>query len=171
MKPMGKILSKNILSNFLDKILRTLRLNAKKILKWYSIILLVAPLLYAAFLQLTVLKTKQPIAIMMSKQPMIAVSIIIAFIDFLLGYYCWIKNKEILSDSKGYRSFMICQMICQLLLGNIFCFVLGALGIHASSQLETSSNTRSTVNSIVTLVSTILLGGCVILVYMIGIRG
>lgn len=168
------ILSKNFLSNFLDKFMQRLNLSAKKLLKWYTVVLFFAPLLYAALLKLTVLKENQSIATMMAKQPLAAVSVIIAIVDFLIGYYCWMQQDQILADSKGYRTFMAWQMGCQLLLGNFICFILAALSIHAinKDKVETSSNKKSIINiNIVTLISTILLGGCVALVFLIGIRG
>ena len=89
--------TKNKVADFCDQIMERLHLNTRSILKWYSIILFVAPLLYWALLEFRIVMEKASLADMMHNQPAVAISVIVAITDFLLGYYCWInKNKLVI---------------------------------------------------------------------------
>lgn len=98
-------MTKNKVTDFCDQIMERLRLNIRSILKWYSIILLVAPLLFWGLLEFRVVMTKVSLADMFHSQPTIAVSVIVAITDFLLGYYCWIKKDKLVNSTKELKIF------------------------------------------------------------------
>lgn len=127
--------TRNKFSNFLEKVARMVHLDAKKTLTWYSYILFVIPLLFWLMIELRAIAIKQSIQEMM-KQPTIAIGILIAIVDFVVGYYLLLRKKDILASYEGYRFFMMWQAVCQILVGNLLCFVLALIGIHEAKKLE-----------------------------------
>ncbi|MBU5235081.1 hypothetical protein KQI01_08005, partial [Vibrio cholerae] len=77
-------MTKNKATSFCDQIMERLHLNTRSILKWYSIILFVAPLLYWGLLEFRLVMTQVSFVNMLHKHPAMAVSFIIAITDFLL---------------------------------------------------------------------------------------
>ncbi|WEV70784.1 hypothetical protein OZY43_07560 [Lactobacillus sp. ESL0785] len=117
------------LNNFVIKFLDKAHLNTKKILLTYLYALLLIPLFFSFFMILEAAITKNSIVLIMAKSPLVAVDVIIALTDFILGYYLWLKKNEILRNYVNYRFFMTCQALGQLLVGNLFCAVLALLGL------------------------------------------
>ena len=104
--------TKNKVADFCDQIMERLHLNTRSILKWYSIILFFAPLLYWALLEFRIVMEKASLADMMHNQPAVAISVIVAITDFLLGYYCWINRNKLVSNIKELKTFYVWQFFC-----------------------------------------------------------
>ena len=73
---------------------------------------------------------------MIMKQPMIAISTIVAIVDFILGYYMLLNHKQFLINRQTYRFLMGSQMIAQLFVGNLLCVVLAILGFYRAKALK-----------------------------------
>lgn len=131
-------ISKAKFTSFLDRFLNGLHLDAKKILRWYSYLLFFIPLLMWAMLAFNGALMKTSIKTMLSKQANISIAVIIAIIDFVLGYYLWISREKVLTDRRSYHLFMGCQAISQLLVGNLLCLVLALFGMYQAKQLPTT---------------------------------
>lgn len=162
-------MTKNKVTDFCDQIMERLHLNVCSILKWYSIILFVAPLLYWLLLEFRAITEKITLLDMMQKQPTAAISIIVAITDFLLGYYCWIKKNSLVKDLRGLKVFWVCQSICQLFVGNLICLILSILGLRA---LRNSDSVNETVPyfKIAIVISTVLYVLCISLLGLIGLK-
>ncbi|WP_155833142.1 hypothetical protein [Lactobacillus hamsteri] len=127
-------------TSFLDRFLENAHLDAKRILKWYSYVLLVVPLLFWAMLAFNATFTHTSIQTMLTKEASISIAVIVAIVDFCLGYYLMISRKKVLTDRRSYHFFMGCQAIGQLLVGNIICLLLALFGMYQSKQLSTRVN-------------------------------
>lgn len=163
-------MTKNKVTDFCDQIMERLRLNIRSILKWYSIILLVAPLLFLGLLEFRVVMTKVSLADMFHSQPTIAVSVIVAITDFLLGYYCWIKKDKLVNSTKELKIFWICQCFCQLLVGNIICFLLSLFGLRALHSFKVTDRAIAYFKTTI-IISTVLYVLCILLLGLIGLKG
>ncbi|EGC80055.1 hypothetical protein HMPREF0522_0657 [Lactobacillus iners UPII 143-D] len=163
-------MTKNKVTSFCDQIMERLHLNTCSILKWYSIILFVAPLLYWGLLEFRLVMTQVSFVNMLHKHPAMAVSVIIAITDFLLGYYCWIKKDEIVNNRTRLRTFWILQCFCQLLVGNIICFLLSIFGLRALPSSKVKSTTVSYFK-VTIIISTLLYALCILLLGLIGLQG
>lgn len=62
-------MTKNKVTSFCDQIMERLHLNTRSILKWYSIILFVAPLLYWCLLEFRLVMTQVSFVNMLHKHP------------------------------------------------------------------------------------------------------
>ncbi|MGI1820435.1 hypothetical protein ACRPK1_09725 [Lactobacillus johnsonii] len=162
--------TKNKVADFCDQIMERLHLNTRSILKWYSIILFVAPLLYWALLEFRIVMEKASLSDMMHNQPAIAISVIVAITDFLLGYYCWINKNKLISSIKELKTFYIWQFVCQLFVGNIICSLLCLFGLRALQGQKNNNVTVSYFKATI-LVSTILYIFCILLLGLIGLKG
>lgn len=162
--------TKNKVADFCDQIMEHLHLNTRSILKWYSIILFVAPLLYWALLEFRIVVEKASLAYMMHNQPAVSISVIVAITDFLLGYYCWINKNKLISNIKELKTFYIWQLFCQLFVGNIICSLLCLFGLRALQGQKNSNITVSYFKATI-LVSTILYIFCILLLGLIGLKG
>lgn len=162
--------TKNKVADFCDQIMERLHLNTRSILKWYSIILFVAPLLYWALLEFRIVMEKASLSDMMHNQPAIAISVIVAITDFLLGYYCWINKDKLISSIKELKTFYIWQFVCQLFVGNIICSLLCLFGLRALQGQKNNNVTVSYFKATI-LVSTILYIFCILLLGLIGLKG
>lgn len=162
--------TKNKVADFCDQIMERLHLNTRSILKWYSIILFVAPLLYWALLEFRIVMEKASLSDMMHNQPAIAISVIVAITDFLLGYYCWINKDKLISSIKELKTFYIWQFVCQLFVGNIICSLLCLFGLRALQGQKKNNVTVSYFKATI-LVSTILYIFCILLLGLIGLKG
>ena len=162
--------TKNKVADFCDQIMERLHLNTRSILKWYSIILFVAPLLYWALLEFRIVMEKASLADMMHNQPAVAISVIVAITDFLLGYYCWINKNKLISSIKELKTFYIWQFVCQLFVGNIICSLLCLFGLRALQGQKNNNVTVSYFKATI-LVSTILYIFCILLLGLIGLKG
>lgn len=163
-------MTKNKVAEFFDQIMERLHLNTCSILKWYSIILFVAPLLYWALLEFRIVMEKASLSDMMHNQPAIAISVIVAITDFLLGYYCWINKNKLISSIKELKTFYIWQFVCQLFVGNIICSLLCLFGLRALQGQKNNNVTVSYFKATI-LVSTILYIFCILLLGLIGLKG
>lgn len=163
-------MTKNKVAEFCDQIMERLHLNTCSILKWYSIILFVAPLLYWALLEFRIVMEKASLSDMMHNQPAIAISVIVAITDFLLGYYCWINKNKLISSIKELKTFYIWQFVCQLFVGNIICSLLCLFGLRALQGQKNNNVTVSYFKATI-LVSTILYIFCILLLGLIGLKG
>lgn len=161
---------KNKATSFCDHIMERLHLNTYSILKWYSIILFVAPLLYFGLLEFRFIMMQVSFVSMLHKHPAMAVSVIIAITDFLLGYYCWINKNEIVNNRTRLRAFWILQCICQLLVGNIICFLLSIFGLRALPSSRVKITTVSYFK-VTIIISTLLYVLCILLLGLIGLKG
>ena len=162
--------TKNKVADFCDQIMERLHLNTRSILKWYSIILFVAPLLYWALLEFRIVMEKASLADMMHNQPAVAISVIVAITDFLLGYYCWINKNKLVNNIKALRTFYFWQFFCQLFVGNIICSLLCLFGLRALQGQKNNNVTVSYFKATI-LVSTILYIFCILLLGLIGLKG
>lgn len=90
-----------------------------------------APLLYWALLEFRIVMEKASLADMMHNQPAVAISVIVAITDFLLGYYCWINRNKLVSNIKELKTFYVWQFFCQIFVGNIICSLLCLFGLRA----------------------------------------
>lgn len=162
--------TKNKVADFCDQIMERLHLNTRSILKWYSIILFVAPLLYWALLEFRIVMEKASLADMMHNQPAVAISVIVAITDFLLGYYCWINKNKLVNNIKALKTFYIWQFFCQIFVGNIICSLLCLFGLRALQGQKNNNVTVSYFKATI-LVSTILYIFCILLLGLIGLKG
>lgn len=162
--------TKNKVADFCDQIMERLHLNTRSILKWYSIILFVAPLLYWALLEFRIVMEKVSLADMMHNQPAVAISVIVAITDFLLGYYCWINKNKLVSNIKELKTFYVWQFFCQIFVGNIICSLLCLFGLRALQGQKNNNVTVSYFKATI-LVSTILYIFCILLLGLIGLKG
>lgn len=163
-------MTKNKVTDFCDQIMERLRLNTRSILKWYSIILFVAPLLFGGLLEFRVVMMKISLADMLHSQPTIAISVIAAITDFLLGYYCWIKKDKLIDSTQELRIFWICQCFCQLLVGNIICFLLSLFGLRALHNFKATDRAVAYFK-VTIIISTVLYVLCILLLSLIGLKG
>lgn len=129
-------ISKRKVGNLIDRITESMHLDTKKILTWYSYVLFIAPLLFWAMIALRSGASGQSIRMMIMKQPMIAISTIVAIVDFILGYYMLLNHKQFLINRQTYRFLMGSQMIAQLFVGNLLCVVLAILGFYRARALK-----------------------------------
>ena len=143
-------ISKRKVGDFIDRITENMHLNAKKILAWYSYVLFIAPLWFWAMIVLRSGASGQSIRMMIMKQPMIAISTIVAIVDFILGYYMLLNRKQFLVNRQTYRFLMVSQMISQLLVGNLLCVVLAILGCYKAKALK---KTQDSVSRVVVAIS------------------
>ena len=77
-------ISKQKVENFFDRMTRSMNLDTKKILTWYSYILFIAPLLFWALIALRSGASDQSIKMIVIKQPAVAIVTIIGLEDLLL---------------------------------------------------------------------------------------
>ena len=158
------------LTNFLNNFLKSANLSAKRILHLYTYILFFIPLAFAALVELHSLLTKVSFSNLL-KSPFVSVSVIIAFCDFLLGYYLWINKDKILLEEKTYRSFMIIQAISQILVGNLVCGILALAGIYQARELNSQKITRTDkIIKITSIIMLVIFGMCFAMLMMIGLR-
>lgn len=156
--------AKNSFSNLLEKIARTVHLDAKRTITWYSYILLVIPIAYWMLIEMRILASKQSWTVML-KQPAVAIASIIAIVDFMLGYYLIMRKKDVLASYENYRLFMMWQAVCQILVGNFLCFVLALIGIHEAKKLN--NGPRDSTVTMATVASGLLLIFCFVLLVML----
>lgn len=116
------------LNNWIIKFLDKAHLNTSRILITYICALLLIPVFFSFFMILEVAITKSNVMTIM-KSPYVAVDVIIIITDFILGYYLWLKKDNFLYKNHNYRFFMTCQLIGQLLVGNLFCSILALFGL------------------------------------------
>lgn len=115
------------------KLLDEAHLTATRILFTYIGALIVIPLFFGMFILFEKQLTRQGLKTMMANTPLVTVDIIVTIIDFLLGYYLWLQKDKILADLGTYRFLMLCQVISQAVVGNLFCAVLAVLGLVRTS--------------------------------------
>ena len=108
-------ISKQKVENFFDRMTRSMNLDTKKILSWYSYVLFIAPLLFWALIALRGGALNQSIKMMIMKQPAVAIATIAAIVDFVLGYYLMLNKKQFLVNRQTYRFLMVSQLIGQVL--------------------------------------------------------
>lgn len=149
--------SKRKFSNLLDRIARTVHLDANRTIEWYSYILFLIPIALWLMIEMRILASKQSWTVMF-KQPAVAVGVIIAFVDLMTGYYLLLKEQEVLETYENYRFFMMWQAISQILVGNFLCFVMALIGIHEAKSLKNGQ--RDATVTVVSIVSGLFLVIC-----------
>ena len=75
-------------SSFLDRIVQNLKLTPKKLLKWYSYILILVPLACVVLVSLNLVTARTSFANLIRSQAGLAVGVIIALCDLIIGYFC-----------------------------------------------------------------------------------
>ena len=145
-------ISKQKVENFFDRMTRSMNLDTKKILTWYSYILFIAPLLFWALIALRSGASDQSIKMIVIKQPAVAIVTIIAIVDFVLGYYL-LLNKS--------------QLIGQILVGNLLCGVLAILGMYKAKTLKKTQDNISPVVIAISLVAAVLSVLCFMLILLL----
>lgn len=120
----------NYMIRFLDKV----HMDNNKILITYIYALFVIPLFFGTFILFEATVSKQSLTTILAKTPLIAIDVIMTFTDFILGYYIWLKKNNVLKDLSTYHFFMLCQVIGQIMVGNLFCAILAAAGVLRTRQ-------------------------------------
>lgn len=145
---------------FLDKV----HLSAKKILITYTYALILISLFFGSFIVFIITFTKQNITTILSNTPMIAVDMIIAVSDFLMGYYIWLKKDFILNHYGDYYFLMLSQAISQLMAGNLFCLLLAIFGIIRVNKETRNLKCKSKFIKISSIAFLIIFAFCLALV-------
>ena len=148
---------KQKVSGLLEKIAKSVNLDAKRTITWYSYVLFIIPIAYWLLTEIRILASKQSWELML-KQPSVAIASIIAIIDFMLGYYLILHKQDLLSSYENYRFFMMWQAVCQIFVGNFVCFILALIGIHEAKRLDNGKRDSTVV--VVTITSGLLLVMC-----------
>lgn len=160
-------ISKQKVENFFGRVTQNMHLDINRIISWYSYILFIAPLLFWALIGLRSAASKQSMRLMIVKQPAVAIGVIIAIVDFALGYYLLLNKKKFLANRQTYRFLMVSQLIGQFLVGNLLCSVLAILGMYKAKVLkQTQANINPAIMAIC-IVATGLLLGCFILILLL----
>lgn len=146
---------------------RSMNLDTKKILSWYSYVLFIAPLLFWALIALRGGASNQSIKMMIMKQPAGAIATIAAIVDFVLGYYLMLNKKQFLVNRQTYRFLMVSQLIGQVLVGNLLCGVLAILGMYKAKTLKKTQDNISPIVIAISLVAADLLALCFMLILLL----
>lgn len=146
---------------------RSMNLDTKKILSWYSYVLFIAPLLFWALIALRGGASNQSIKMMIMKQPAVAIAAIAAIVDFVLGYYLMLNKKQFLVNRQTYRFLMVSQLIGQVLVGNLLCGVLAILGMYKAKTLKKTQDNISPIVIAISLVAAVLLALCFMLILLL----
>lgn len=146
---------------------RSMNLDTKKILSWYSYVLFIAPLLFWALIALRGGASNQSIKMMIMKQPAVAIVTIAAIVDFVLGYYLMLNKKQFLVNRQTYRFLMVSQLIGQVLVGNLLCGVLAILGMYKAKTLKKRQDNISPIVIVISLVAAVLLALCFMLILLL----
>lgn len=160
-------ISKQKVENFFDRMTRSMNLDTKKILSWYSYVLFIAPLLFWALIALRGGASNQSIKVMIMKQPAVAIVTIAAIVDFVLGYYLMLNKKQFLVNRQTYRFLMVSQLIGQVLVGNLLCGVLAILGMYKAKTLKKRQDNISPIVIAISLVAAVLLALCFMLILLL----
>jgi hypothetical protein len=150
-------------SSFLDRIVQNLKLTPKKLLKWYSYVLIFVPLACAALVGLHLVTSATTFSNLLKNQAGLAVGVIIALCDLIIGYFC-LLNLEIFYKRKTYRVFMVTQVITQALVGNFMCVIMAILGIYLSQELPNEKQINLKAKLVINLGTALLLLSFVLLV-------
>lgn len=160
----------NNISNFFIKFLNKTRLDTKRILNIYIYALILIPIFFGGFIILEIAITRHSLVEMLFVAPIVAVDMIIAITDFILGYFLWIKKDNILEDSASYLFFMSCQAIGQLMVGNIFCLVLALFGIIRTYNSGKSLKNKNKLIEAVSILFVVTFIFCFTLIIVLNIK-
>lgn len=160
-KQIGKIAIK-----FLDRS----HLDIKKIITIYLYALIIIPLFFATFILLEMSITKQSISTILITSPIVTVDMIVTINDFVFGYYLWFKKANLLADLGSCHFFMICQLISQILVGNLFCAVLAIFGIIRTRNVDHSYNECNKALRLVDIIFLTIFIFCFLLIVLISIK-
>ncbi|MCX0291041.1 hypothetical protein NX781_04455 [Lactobacillus kullabergensis] len=158
------------INNFVIGFLDRAHLDTKKILTTYIYALILIPLFFGSFITFALSIANQNINVVLNNTPLIAIDMIVALTDFIMGYYIWLKKDLILKHEGNYRFLMFSQAISQLMVGNIFCLILAFFGII---RINEQSDKLKCQNNFIKLPSFIFLtifGFCLVLTISIFIR-
>ncbi|GFZ27403.1 hypothetical protein [Lactobacillus corticis] len=161
--------SKRKFSGFLDRIAAGAKLDAKRLLKTYAYVLMAIPLAFFLLIAVQNAALKRSFSQMLTKSPVSAVGVIIAIVDFILGYYLLLSIDKVMKNRLTYRFFMWTQLISQLLVGNLFCAFFAGLGIHQGKQLEDDGKIPNRTIEAVAIVCSLLLIVCFTLILVISL--
>jgi len=152
--------------NFLNKA----HLDTEKILATYIYALFLIPLFFGIFIVFASSMTKQTINVFLNATPLVAIDMIVAISDFIMGYYIWLKRDLILERKGNYRFLMFSQIISQLMVGNLFCVVLALFGMIRISDQPNSIEAQSNFIKVPALIFLTIFGFCLVLTISIFIR-
>lgn len=160
-------ISKQKVANFFGRVTRDLSLDTNKIISWYSYILFVAPLLFWALIGLRSAASRQSMRMIIVKQPAVAIGVIIAIVDFMLGYFLLLNKKKFLANRQTYRLLMVSQLVGQIVVGNLLCAVLAILGMYKANALKKTQDNVSPILLGICLGAAALLLGCFVLILLL----
>ena len=158
------------INNFVISFLDRAHLDTKKILTTYIYALILIPLFFGSFIVLTSSVAKQNINVVLNNTPLIAIDMIVALTDFIMGYYIWLKKDLILKHEGNYRFLMFTQAISQLMVGNIFCLILALFGIIRIYEQSGKLKCQSNFINVPAVIFLTIFGFCLVLTISIFIR-
>ncbi|WP_294891163.1 hypothetical protein [uncultured Lactobacillus sp.] len=158
------------INNFVISFLDRAHLDTKKILTTYIYALILIPLFFGSFIVLTSSVAKQNINVVLNNTPLIAIDMIVALTDFIMGYYIWLKKDLILKHEGNYRFLMFTQAISQLMVGNIFCLILALFGIIRIYEQSGKLKCQSNFIKVPAVIFLTIFGFCLVLTISIFIR-
>ena len=158
------------INNFVISFLNRAHLDTKKILTTYIYALILIPLFFGSFIVLTSSVAKQNINVVLNNTPLIAIDMIVALTDFIMGYYIWLKKDLILKHEGNYRFLMFTQAISQLMVGNIFCLILALFGIIRIYEQSGKLKCQSNFIKVPAVIFLTIFGFCLVLTISIFIR-
>lgn len=158
------------INNFVISLLDRAHLDTKKILTTYIYALILIPLFFGSFIILTSSVAKQNINVVLNNTPLIAIDMIVALTDFIMGYYIWLKKDLILKHEGNYHFLMFSQAISQLMVGNIFCLILALFGIIRINEQSGKLKCQSNFIKVPAFIFLTIFGFCLVLTISIFIR-
>lgn len=158
------------INNFVISFLDRAHLDTRKILTTYIYALILIPLFFGSFIILTSSIAKQNINVVLNNTPLIAIDMIVALTDFIMGYYIWLKKDLILKHEGNYRFLMFSQAISQLMVGNIFCLILALFGIIRINEQSGKLKSQSNFIKVPAFIFLTIFGFCLVLTISIFIR-
>lgn len=158
------------INNFVISFLDRAHLDTKKILTTYIYALILIPLFFGSFIFLTSSIAKQNINVVLNNTPLIAIDMIVALTDFIMGYYIWLKKDLILEYEGNYHFLMFTQAISQLMVGNIFCLILALFGIIRINEQTGKLKCQSNFIKVPAFIFLAIFGFCLVLTISIFIR-
>ena len=156
-------------SNHFTLLLQNYHLDSKRILVVYDSILLLSSLAFAIMVWLEGIFQKKSAIELIKMNPIVGISMIVAFSNFILGYYVWVHKNIFLDSKQNYRFFMIWQSLSQLVLGNFVCTVLSFIGIYQAKTIAVEKSHRLQLLPLITAL-TILYLICFIMLITIAFK-
>lgn len=127
---------------FFANLLQNYRLSAQRILRIYGVILMLIPIAFGLMVWLESQMQGASVTHLVRQEPVISISMVIAFSDFILGYYLLLKQRQVLASQKTFRFFMAWQCLGQLLMGNFVCAFLAFCGSYQARHINSTQKTN-----------------------------